>query len=173
MSPEFSRFDDTVTRLEATLREHRVEMETVEGDLRANERATSSANRVAMVATVAAIVGVVVGLVGIGVAVDGRSTANTVRGIQKAQIADRKDARTSSCVQANVATKSNRAALVDALIAVLPPGTTPTEAQQAIVERYRAQVEESLPYRDCSDKGIADYFEDPPADPAITEGADS
>lgn len=180
MSPEFSRFDETVTRLEASLRGHRSELEQVEADLRSNRAATeghtkeiAAAKKVGKVGTVVGILGVVAALIGATLAIDGRQTAEDSQKIIATQTRDRADARIASCVQTNVYTEQNRQALVDGLLAIFPTPTVLNEQQQAAVDRYRESLEKSLPYRDCSPAGIDEYFQDPPVDPAIAEGTGS
>lgn len=128
--------------------------------LKVTDRRAVRARSVARVATVAAIVGVVVGAGAVLVAVSARATADDIE-------ASRNESRVNGCIQANVTTKANRQALVNGLLAVFPPGQEPTEMQQKIIARYTQQVDEALPYRDCSARGIDAYFAHPPIDPAL------
>lgn len=172
--PDFERFDSTVSRLEARLLEHRQEMQQVESDLRDNQKATVSAKKVARTGVIVGILGGIVGLLGVAVGVDGRETAKDVDAVVEQRAVDQREARVSGCVQQNVNTKRNRDALVGGLEAILDlsPATTNEEMtrRKQIVTAYKDQVEDTLRYRDCSDKGITAYFESPPQDPAVKEG---
>lgn len=180
MSPEFQRFDETVNRLEANLRSHRVELEQVERDLTANANVTvantteiADARKVGKRGVVVGILGVVVGLVGIAVGADGRQTAKDNKDIIATQTKDRQEARLGSCIQSNVAVKKTREALVAGLgVFIVPiPGREEAELQrlEQLLADFELAVNKALPYRDCSDKGIDKFFEDPPRDPALAQ----
>lgn len=136
------------------------EMATHGAKLAVTDQRSRKARSTATVGVIAAIIGLAVGAGGILVGASARATADDIN-------ASRRESRESSCIQANVTTKANREALVNGLLAVFPPGQELSENQKKVVERYSAQVEEALPYRDCSEKGVNAYFRDPPVDPAL------
>jgi hypothetical protein len=83
-------------------------------------------------------------------------------------IANRTESRTTQCLNENNRAQAERTALVGALKAIIPPGVTLRPDQQAALDRYKAEAEELLPFRDCSPAGIKSYYTNPPDDPAVT-----
>jgi hypothetical protein len=93
---------------------------------------------------------------------------SSVRDNVRENEANRAQARISACVQANVTTERQRAALVSSILTFADDPLNLSPGEQALLDRYTAEVEKQLPYRDCSPEGIDLYYEDPPADPADT-----
>lgn len=113
------------------------------------------------VLTVAVIVAVMVGAVGIVSAVRAQNAIDSI-------LAVRSESRLSACVQDNVVTEKVRVAVAQSLLALVPEGTVLDAEQQGRVDRYAAEVERLLEYRDCSMAAVDLYYENPPADPATT-----
>lgn len=130
--------------------------------LKVTDRRSRWARTVGTIGVIAGIIGGVVGAGGVLVGASARATAEDVADA-------RREAQVGSCIQANVTTERSREALVNGLLAILPPGQEPTEKQQEIVDRYTKQVEEALPFRSCSPAGIEAYLRNPPADPATVQ----
>lgn len=154
-SPDFIPFIESVDKLAVEIAAHKAQL--------------TIADRRSRWARTASMVGIVVGVVGIAVGLGG-----AVFGLAAQTTADdladsRRETQVSACVQQNVTTERVRVALVQSLLAILPPGQEPTDAQKLIVDRYTTQVEQALPYRSCSEAGIKAYFDHPPADPAATQ----
>lgn len=78
----------------------------------------------------------------------------------------RTEARIVTCIQDNITISQLRTKLPEALLTLVPPGTTLTPDQQARVDAYTESVEMGFPFRDCSPAGIAAYYADLPSDPA-------
>lgn len=131
----------------------------------------------------AAIVGIVAVIMAITVAFTAISYGNQAQDTSNESLAlvkqvqtlteqinsDRKVNTTGSCIQENARMARMRSALKKSLLALVPQGTTPTEAQQKTITAYNTVVDAELFYRDCSDAGIAEYLKNPPADPAFTK----
>ena len=138
-------FETTVTILNGVLEDHKSEL--------------NKAKNVAKTGVLVGILGIVVGLIGGAVGFDGRNMAQEIQ-------ATRAEARISSCIQANVATKGNRDSLISAIVVFANDPTDLTPKEQAVLAAYTDKVETALPYRDCSPSGIVNYYENPPSDPA-------
>jgi hypothetical protein len=92
---------------------------------------------------------------------------------------ENEDSRTqdliAGCIHFNVQRQEVRQALKGGLLAIVPATAVHastadkiaalTDIQRAQYERYSAEVDLQLPYRDCSPAGIKQYFERPPVDP--------
>lgn len=149
-----------LTRIEATLNNLVAQLTSVNGELRRVDQRTTSAKK-------AAAVGVIVGAVGVSVAIGALSYGLDARATAKDIVAARSEARVSSCVQQNITTERQRSALVGALLTFVPAGQTLTPSQQTAVDRYSAEVQRQLPFRDCTPTGIDAYLSAPPPDPAV------
>lgn len=110
--------------------------------------------------------GIIFGIIGVSVAVVATIYAIDARDLQQEYERDQANNRVSACIQFNAQRNEIRQALKDALIALAPPDRPLTPTQQATVDRYAAEVDLKLPYRDCSPAGLEAYFKAPPADPA-------
>lgn len=128
-----------------------------------NKTALAIADRRARWARVVAYVGIATGSVGIVYGIGAKGTADDIQ-------ASRREASTSGCVQANVSTERTRGALVAGVSVLSAPSPGRTAEDQAaldtFIKQYTDEVERVLPFRDCSDAGIARYINHPPADPA-------
>lgn len=113
------------------------------------------------------IIGVTVAIIATIYAISARDTSRDVKELNEAVIADRADARVAACVQYNVQRDEVRRAVKDALVALAPPSQPLTPAQREVVDRYAAEVDAKLPYRDCTPAGLDAYFKNPPTDPAL------
>lgn len=142
---QLDRLESTIKTLNKVLDVHKVEL--------------NKAQNVAKVGVIVGIIGIVVGLVGGAVGLDGRSQAQAIK---KA----RTEARTSACIQANVATSGTRNALITGLLVFADDPQHLTPKEQLILNAYTLQVEKAQPYRDCSNSGIEEYYSNPPDDPA-------
>lgn len=80
----------------------------------------------------------------------------------------RDEARRVTCVQENVGIARDRAAISGSIIALAPPDTVFTEEQMERIAAYTATVTALTPFRDCSEKGIEEYYNHLPVDPATT-----
>ena len=122
------------------------------------------ARSVAIVGVVAGIIG---GAVGIGAVLVGMSARATAHDLADS----RREAQVSGCVQANLQTQRTRDALVAGVSVITQPDPRREPAQQAAVDRfvveYTRNVNNALPYRDCSPGGIKSYYQHPPVDPAL------
>ena len=127
--------------------------------------AVEKANRRSKIGVIVAIIGISVGSLGLFVGYNARETADEVEMINNARAAEQQEVRVASCIQFNAQRNEVRAAVKDALLALVPPGTPLSETQQETVRRYNAEVDNKLPYRDCSPAGITEYFKKPPTDP--------
>lgn len=118
-----------------------------------------------------AIVGVAVGILGVAVGVGGVLVGASAKATARDLAANRRENSVASCVQANLTTQRTREALIAGVSVLTQPNTNRTDAGQASVDRfvveYTRKVEAQLPYRDCSEKGVRAYYENPPADPAL------
>lgn len=107
----------------------------------------------------------VVGVVAVVAAV----AAYRAREATEAANQSRQDARESACVQSNVATDKARKALTNSILVLVPGAKTPDDLNPEQRERYdayEASVTAALPYRDCTQSGIEEFYDNPPADPA-------
>lgn len=152
---DFDRFEGTVARLEQSLKEHRAEMHKVERDIR-------HLTWYLAVVAVFTVVAIVATAAAVKLTFDTRDSAAR-------RAADMREGRISSCVQQNVQTQRAREAQASSILALADDPAHLTPEEQALAAAYRQRVEEALPYRDCTPQGIAEYFEDPPADPASKE----
>lgn len=107
----------------------------------------------------AVVFALVVGMLGVVAGYRALDTADDINESRSSQII-------SSCINFNSQREEIRLAIKKSLLALLPTGTTPTPAQEAIIAKYNDEVDAQLPYRDCSPAGIEKYFEQPPRDPA-------
>jgi hypothetical protein len=82
--------------------------------------------------------------------------------------ADRLDRSRGSCVQFNVNQHNQRDAIVNGLVDTFRPLVQPgREAElDTFAASLRTNVDNQLPYRDCSDAGIEAFLRNPPQDPA-------
>jgi hypothetical protein len=79
---------------------------------------------------------------------------------------ERAERSVTACVYSNAQLKKVRDTLVLSLASVIPENQALTREQQESLDRYKATVEATLTYRNCTDEGIKAYFENPPKDPA-------
>lgn len=157
---------EELSALIAKLDEVTAEMVDHGARLEVTDKRSRKASNTARVGIIVGIIGACVGIGGVLVGVEARATAEELA-------KSRRESQASGCVQANITTQANRAALVQGLLAIIPPGQEPTESQQEIVRRYTSQVEAALPFRDCSERGLAAYYDHPPADPALRTATSS
>lgn len=158
LSPEdLSRFISTVDALTLEMRVHEEKL------MAANRRSARAQN----VATIGVVVGIVGVVVGIGGAIFGLTAQSTTEDLKQA----RRDGRIATCVQSNLQTQRTREALLSGVSVLTQPDPRRSNTEQAAVDRfvveYGRKVDGSLPYRDCSERGIDIYYQHPPADPAL------
>lgn len=143
------------------------EMTSLRVALATTDRRARWSRSVAIIGVVAGIIGGAVGLGGVAVGVSARATADDLA-------KTRKDAQISGCVQSNLAIQRTRDALTAGVSVLTQPDPRRGEVEQARVDRfvieYSKHVNNALPYRDCSEGGIAAYYENPPVDPALGSG---
>jgi hypothetical protein len=130
-----------------------------------HRRAVEKADQRSKAGIIAGIIGIMVGLLATIYAINADETADRVSDLQEQVAADQEEARHSACIQFNVQRNEVRGALKASLLTLARAPITPE--QQIIVDKYNTEVDESLPYRDCSEDGIAAYFKTPPKDPAL------
>ena len=140
------------------------EMARLSARLSTADKRARWARSVAIVGVVAGIIGGAVGAGGVIVGASAQATADDLA-------ESRRETQQSSCVQANVTNHRTRQALIAGVQVLAAPDPRRTEAEQARVDRfvveYTNSVSASLPYRDCSRRGIDLYFAHPPDDPAL------
>lgn len=139
-----------------------------------HRRAVDKANRRAKWAIITAIVGITVGLCATIYAVDARdtakvanTTADEVRLLQEQLKADTAAVRVAACIQFNDQRNDVRNAITDGILAFQPDGVPLTGQQQVLLNKYALRVASQLDFRDCSPEGIAEYYRNPPVDPAV------
>lgn len=81
------------------------------------------------------------------------------------QNADRASRSYGSCVQFNVTQQNEREAIVGGIVETFRPLAADVARLEAFAADLRANVEQRLPYRDCSPAGIEAFLRDPPPDP--------
>jgi len=142
------------------------EMASLSARLATADRRARWARSVAIIGVIAGIVGGAVGAGGVIVGASAQATADDLA-------ESRRETQQSACVQANLTTWRTRGALIAGIQVLAAPDPRRTEAEQARVDRfvveYTTSVHNALPYRDCSPRGIAQYFAHPPDDPALGE----
>ncbi len=158
LSPEeLARFISTVDTLTLEMRVH-------EEKLVATNKRSARAQNVATIGVAVGIFGVVVGLGGILAGLTARATADDLKQA-------RRDGRVATCIQSNLQTQRTREALLSGVSVLTQPDARRGAAEQTALDRfvveYGRKVDASLPYRDCSERGIEAYYRHPPDDPAL------
>lgn len=147
-------------------------IDTLRSDISAHKAALVVADRRSRWARTASLVGILVGIIGVAGGISGVAFGSRAQATSDDLVRARRDTQISGCVQANVTTQRTREALIAGVSLVNAPNPTRSAEQQAAADRfvdaYSRQVDAALPYRDCSQGGIAAYFARPPGDPATT-----
>ena len=141
------------------------EMQAVKEQLRAANTKSALAKNVAVIGMIIGVLGVAVGAGGLIYAERANDTADEVHTLQIERAREQIENRIVSCIQQNVQTNRMRKALVSGVSVLVPP-EGPSERLTQFIESYTANVNDALPFRDCSPRGIETYFESPPGDPA-------
>lgn len=176
-SPELDdRLDRLITSvdsLEHELRDHRNELRSYKETLTKKVVRATIAVTIALTGLVFALIGDVVAVV---VAVDSHNTADRVSQIVASSEIDRAQAREAACIQSNKTIEALRGAIPSALLAFVPNPehladgallATLTPEQRKAFDGYAAKTAAQLQFRDCSTNGIAEYYRNPPRDPAL------
>lgn len=158
-SPDFYRLISTIDALSR--------------DIAGHKDALVVADRRSRWARTASVVGILVGIIGIAVGTGGAIFGASAQATADDLARSRQEGRVAGCVQGNITTQRTRAALVAGVSVLAAPNQGRSESGQAAVDefvrRYTAQIEQALPYRDCSARGIDIYYDHAPTDPATVQ----
>jgi hypothetical protein len=137
-------------------------IKALQGELSATRVVVEKSVKNSRTARVLSIISIALFLVSFGLFVSNYKTIHSIDRV-------RDEARVVACVQENVGIASERVAISESIVALAPPGTVFTPDQEARIAAYGDLVDKLLPFRDCSDEGIAAYYADLPEDPALEE----
>lgn len=157
---QVERLIHSITDLQGQISQHGKQLQEA-------EHRSRFARGVALFAILVGLFATIVGAYAIYTSNDAHDAVEKVESFLEQQTIDRQQQLVSACIQFNAQRFEVRTAVKDALVALVPPGQPLTEAQQATAARYGAEVDEKLPYRDCSPAGLERYFKNPPVDPAV------
>jgi hypothetical protein len=155
-----NRYDpDQVAVLIKTLQEADTEMRSLRVTM-------EEANKRSKAALIVAALGVLVGLIGIYAGLTAHQASNKANEVAMEFEAQQKQTLISACVQFNVQRAELRDTFKKTLRSLAPvPDEQLTAQQKTQLTTYSAAVDTNLPFRDCSDAGIEQYYSNPPADP--------
>jgi hypothetical protein len=134
----------------------------LQGELSATRDVVEQSVKNSRTARVLSIVSVALFLISFGLFASNHKTIHSINQV-------RDEARIVACVQENVGIASERVAISESIVALAPPGTVFNADQEARIAAYGDLVDKLLPFRDCSSEGIAAYYANLPADPALEE----